>query len=539
VAAPRLVALAVFAALTVVHTWPLATNPAHLSRIDVGDGALNAWAVAWVAHQLPRDPVHLFDANIFYPERLTLAYSEAMIVQGVLAIPVLAAGGSPVLAFNMVLLSGLVFTGCAFCLLIRRWTGSWAAGYVGGSAAAFNSHVLVRLPHLQTQHVEFIALVLFCVDRLVTSRRLRDAAWLGLAFALEGLTSVYVLVFTAWMLIFAVAARAGEWLRKRPLNMLGLLATAAVVAAALMAPYLFAYYQLHRLTGFERTVDDARLYAGSINDYLTTGSRIHYPLWSHRFFEQSASPTFPGIVASALAICAIAWEDTWRDARVRMCLVAGIGCAVVSALPNTPLYPALYAVIPLFRAVRVLAHIEQIVLLMIAILAGFGVAALGRRWRDARTWPALAAVLALAVNVEALRAPINYRPFTGVPRIYDVLAGQPGAVVELPFYPPDESFSSAPYMINSTRHWRPILNGYSGFRPASYAETYDAISGFPDEASLAALRARGVTNVVVHAELFSGMRGRDRFMAIERTASLEPVAASGDIHVYRLKGAAP
>lgn len=140
--APRMVALVVFALLACLHTWPLATNPAHLSRTDNGDALLNMWAVAWVAHQLPRNPLHLFDANIFHPERLTLAYSEAMIVQGVLSLPIGAAGGSPVLAFNLVLLAGFALTGWAFCLLIHRWTGSWAAGYTTGSLAAFNSHVL-------------------------------------------------------------------------------------------------------------------------------------------------------------------------------------------------------------------------------------------------------------------------------------------------------------------------------------------------------------------------------------------------------------
>src|SRR5215470_16919755 len=135
----------------------------HLSdRVhDDGDPLLNAWALAWVAHQLPRNPAHLFDANIFYPERRTLAYSEAMIVQGVLAAPVIAAGGSPVLAFNLVLLAGFALTGWAFCLLVQRWTGSWAAGYTSGSLAAFNSHVLVRLTHMQTLHLEFVALMLF------------------------------------------------------------------------------------------------------------------------------------------------------------------------------------------------------------------------------------------------------------------------------------------------------------------------------------------------------------------------------------------
>src|SRR5436305_6349970 len=94
-------ALAIFALLAVLHTWPLATNPAHLSRVDNGDYLLNTWAVAWVAHQLPRDPLHVFDANVFYPERLTLAYSEAMTVQGIMAIPLRAAGISPIATYNI------------------------------------------------------------------------------------------------------------------------------------------------------------------------------------------------------------------------------------------------------------------------------------------------------------------------------------------------------------------------------------------------------------------------------------------------------
>lgn len=76
---------------------------------------------------LVHHPTQVFEANIFYPEHLTLAYSEAMLVQGVFAMPVLALGGSAVLAYNVSLLAGLTLTGWAFCLLLHRWTGSWSA----------------------------------------------------------------------------------------------------------------------------------------------------------------------------------------------------------------------------------------------------------------------------------------------------------------------------------------------------------------------------------------------------------------------------
>jgi hypothetical protein len=524
--------LAIFALLAVVHTWPLASDPAHLSRNDNADTVLNTWAIAWVAHQLPRDPARVFDGNIFHPEPLTLAYSESMIVQGVLAMPVLALGGSPVLAYNVVLMAGFALTSWAFWLLIQRWTGSTAAAYVGGSLAGFNASVLVRLPHLQTQHAEFIPLMLFALDRVLVSRRTRDALLLGLGFALQGLTSVYLMAFSTWMLIFACAGRSRDWLRQAPVQTALRLVVAAIAAVVLLAPYLLAYYNLHLSTGFERGVGDALLYAGSWIDYLSTGSRFHHPLWSHNFFGRAASASFPGIAGAVLACLALVWPETRRDSRVHMCLAAAVGCAAVSFAPRAPFYPMLHQLIPLFRVVRVEAHLGQIVLMMLAVLAGFGVSGIARRWDHVRFWRAIALTICLLVNLEALRAPFRYREFTRVPRVYDFLATVPAAVIaDLPLWPPRITAPNVWPMLYSTRHWHPILNGYSGYLPPSYPATFESLRNFPDDTSLIALHERGVTHVVVHKSELNP----ERFAAIAGVSSLQPQDDDGEIYIYKLR----
>ena len=59
-------------------TWPLAAGIGHLGRTqNTGDGRFSVWNIAWVAHALSTDPLDLFDANIFYPHRRTLAFSES------------------------------------------------------------------------------------------------------------------------------------------------------------------------------------------------------------------------------------------------------------------------------------------------------------------------------------------------------------------------------------------------------------------------------------------------------------------------------
>ena len=528
------VSLGVFVLLAVVHTWPLASDVGHLSRVDPGDGPLNIWAVAWVAHELPRHPLRVFDANIFYPEPLTLGYSEAMIVQGLLAVPVIALGGSAVLAYNLVLLAGLALTGWAFCLLAQRWTGSWSAGYVAGSLAGFNSYVLVRFAHLQTQHVEFIALMLFALDRLVVSRRLRDALLLGVGFALQGLTSVYLLVFSVWTLVFAVMARSREWIRGGGFGMLTRLALAGSVGALVIAPYLYAYARLHQTTGWTRGVDD-QIPAVWVN-YLATASRLHYAFWSKPFYAEASSAAFPGVTAMALVVVAFVCSETRRDMRFRMCLLVAIGCFAVSFAPTWPFYSVLHRTVPLFQAVRVPAHLGQIVLLMVALMAGFGVAGVKRRWRNTRTWPAIACAMCIAANIEALRAPVGWVRFDGIPAAYDALAADATAViVELPFPIPTQWFLNGRYMVNSTRHWRPMLNGYSGFRPPSYEISYAAAQAFPDDRSLIALHGLGVTHVVVHVAAFVEGHGQERFDALDRVRALQVVSRDDAIVVYRLQ----
>ena len=517
----------VFVALTAVHTWPIAAAPAHWARIDNGDGALNVWAVNWVGTHLFRDPARIAEANIFFPERHALAFSEMLLVQGAFAAPAIALGAPPVLAFNVAVLTGFVFTGFAFCLLMWRWTGSWAAGYVCGSLAAFNAHTLVRIAHVQTLHVEFFALALFALDRVIATRRVRDACWLGVGFALHALTSIYLMVFAVWTLSFAAVGRIGEISRAGIVSMALRFAAAALVAAVLLFPYLSVYLDL-RAQGLSR--DAADVVAASWHDYLGTGAHIHLS-WSRRFFSSVASFSFPGVVAMVLAAVAVSTPAFRGDPRVRMCAVAAIGGVAVSMAGRASFYPALHNLIPMLQAVRVQAHLGQLVLIMIAVLAGFGTATISRRWAGARWWPAMAAALALAVNIEALRAPIGFVWFDRVPPIYDALKAEANAVVaELPFPIPSQWFLNGPYMVNSTRHWRPLLNGYSGFRPASYERSYAAARNFPADDSLIALHELGVTHVVVHLEAL----GTARAAALDKIRSLQPIASEGDIVIYRL-----
>src|SRR6185295_1826927 len=135
--------------------------------------------------------------------------------------------------------------------------------------------------------------------------------------------------------------------------------------------------------------------------------------------------------------------------------------------------------------------------------------------------------------IEPLAAPLSLSTFTGIDPVYDRLASEPGdVIVELPMPDARAVFHNAHYMLNSTRHWKRMLNGYSGFVPASYHQHLEALARFPSEQSIAALQQLGVALVIVHTDAY----GPDVTRDIERVPALTNIASGHDVIVYRLRG---
>jgi hypothetical protein len=523
---PRLACFALFVALTVLETWPLAADPSHRSRNDNGDTILNEWAIAWVAHQVVRDPLHLFQANIFYPEANTLAFSEAMLVQAAIAAPLLWAGASPVLAYNLVLMAGLSLTGFAMCLVVRRWTDDWAAGIASGILFAFSAHALTRLPHLQAQHVEFLPLALLALDSLLRQPRLRHAGSLALWFALQALSSYYLFVMTTLGLAAAVVSRPESWWGRRGLDVAKALFSAAVLASLVLLPYLWPYWRAHADQGLNRSL--AAITPAFWQDYLTTPARF-----DHWLLERWTSYTglFPGFVGLALTAYAIS-TGALRDARARMCLALGVCGVVLSFGRDVPGFSLLYAAFTPLHGIRAISRFGYLGTVAVAVLGGFGLAAMRRAIGRPAFATAVGIVFPLILTIESLAAPIGYRRFEGIPSIYHLLDAEPAAVVaDLPLAAHQVIYLNAPAMLNSTASFYRLVNGYSGFIPASYFRISDAVADFPAAGAIAALKANGVTHVFVHDDGYS----RAQVEEIHQTPDLRRIASDGLVALYELR----
>jgi hypothetical protein len=211
-------------------------------------------------------------------------------------------------------------------------------------------------------------------------------------------------------------------------------------------------------------------------------------------------------------------------------LAAGVALSFGPALPG---YATMYRWIPLLQAIRTVSRFGYLALVAIAILAGFGFASMRRRFDGARWLTAATLAVLAAAQLDAWSAPIGYVDATRPSAAYDRLRREDAAIVaEFPIFSPERAFHNAGYMLNATRHWRPLINGYSGIIPASYGAHYDAVAAFPDARAIDALRAIGVTHVVVHPRELADWTDTETADAVRHTARLHLIESDGDTDLY-------
>jgi hypothetical protein len=133
--------------------------------------------------------------------------------------------------------------------------------------------------------------------------------------------------------------------------------------------------------------------------------------------------------------------------------------------------------------------------------------------------------------------------------VYNWLASQPdGAVAEFPAngilvpptQPPGSLFQPIQYMYGSTRHWKPILSGYSGFIPAPHIFLMNHFDDRddPDRPSMVTPRNVGLLQELdIRWVVFHALPGYDMHAAIAMADSLPElrrVAEVGDSVVYEM-----
>ncbi|MGB2714382.1 MAG: hypothetical protein WBC51_09410 [Vicinamibacterales bacterium] len=531
-------ALLCYTLLTIALTYPLSFRPGSSVVSDDPDGHLFIWTLAWDSYALTHQPLSIFEANIFYPEHRTLAYSENLLGAAIFAAPVIWITDNPALAMNLVALLSCVLCGLGAYVLAQRLGLGTGAALVCGVIFAFSPARFFRLSQIHLTTVQWIPFALASLHTYFNGGGKRQL-WLAAAFvALQVTTSghgaVFVAIACGGLLLWQVLHR-GPSARKtffREAVIPG--AVLAVISILTFVPY----WLVQREMGLTRSLVN---WAPSPESFLASPTHLHAWVLSHvapDVIAKASGFLFPGYLPLVLTAATL-WPAFFssrfpvrRGVKI-FYLVFTATCLWLAAGPPIGLWPLVYW-LPGFNFIRAPARFAIPAVLGIAVLAAVGFACITARLTRRSRAAATAACLGLLL-VEFAAVPIRNEPFElSLPLADRWLNDQrkPFVVAEVPIYPRERSHSN--FMLHSMAHWQKTVHGYSGMRPPLHDKLYTDMRAFPEDASVTRLAELGVTYVVVHGELYPPEVWSQVEAKIDQSRLLELVFVAGRAKVYEV-----
>ena len=626
-----------YSVIFLVITWPLVLGLGRDVPGDFGDSLLNMWILAWDAEHLPRlltgamSWAQFWNANIFHPSPLALAFSEHLFGQALQILPVYWLTGNIILCYNLLFVSTFVLSALGAYLLVHDLTGDRRAAFIAGLVYGFLPYRIASVPHLQVMSSQWMPFALWGLNRFVAgasgaSGVAGAGSYRALALGTAALVmqnwscGYYLLYFAPFAPLFVIHRM---WAAKKladPRIWSGLIG-AAIVTLALTLPFLLPYASAQQLFGFERPFGEVVQFSANVWSYVTASENLWLFGQALRYYPHGEGETFLGFVPWILAALAIAnllltgdsarglTPPLWRRALIWLLAVAvatqsiGVVSAVIfggfdinvlgvpirarspqrliwqfvvaavlllafsprtrlvaaraarspivffaiatvlavwlslgprpkagdALMSGFGLYGVLYDYLPGFNGVRVPARYAMLAGLFLAVLAGYGVAALVRLKPDATSTSnnvasglsrtlatAVAALLILiegaAIPMEMNRTwaqgeatpPARVYPASQAPPVYASVAALPAgsAITEFPF---GDAAWEIRYVYYAAAHWQPITNGYSGGFPPDYQARVARLQNVAanPEASWQSLVDSGSTHVVLHSNAFA------------------------------------
>jgi hypothetical protein len=533
--------------LAVITSWPLVLHLPSRIAPDLGDPVRTAWEVAWVGHALLHQPLHLFDANVFYPHRLSLAFSDSLLGYG----PAGLFGSGTVDAlvrYNLLFLFAwaLPFIG-AYLLARELGLGRFGAA-AAGAAFAYAPYRVTEAGHLHVISSGGIPLALFLLLRGYRrgSRGLVLVGWLVTAWQVSlgftlGLQYCYLLAILA-----AIAAvywwrgglRHGEPARvdaampaataapsaagpppeqgaRGPLIPRRLLAVtligvalSGIIGVYQSVPYLKI---AHDYPTAKRTLKEVKTYSSGPAALLAASSENR--VWGGvtsgmraKVHSKNESVFFPGGLILVLALIGLAGvRGSPFTLRLRVGLAIGILTVSILALGlglTGAGYPfrLVHDYAPGWDGVRVPGRVFTLATLFYALLAGAGAQLLVRRialWGERHSLRALPALLGVALVVGIVGEGAGHLAHPVVPQPARAEIGLAGPILDLPTDGPNDRL----WQYFSTDGFYKIPGGNSTFDIFSVDDLRGGMDAFPDQASVDKLRYYGIRTVVLHQRM--------------------------------------
>jgi len=439
-------------AILLWSVWPMVVNPARVA--DIGsDGKLLSWIMNHRGVS--------FDANIFYPNKNVLAYSDMLKISGLITWPLVKVFGNPGVASGVALILGQVSTGLILFLWWKqRFKNGWAA-VIGVTVFLLSQIRFEYQVHLQMWGMQYWLLGSWLVSSWFTDKKNWKLILGSVILGLQMWESPLPILFATTVLIV--------WaIHKSQIPNLKKLLLPLIIFGIIVFPVVWAYRGASAEFGYVRGIREAAHNSISVND-------LWGKFWSPGLFvllvvalvsptsvlplnlrgrKQEGDIKWLWIVLLLGLVMSLGPVLKWQDKTVK----------IWNKYPIPLPYAVAYYLVPGMKAFRVPSR-----WLWLSGFAASGLIAAGlsNRGRGISIGMVACLIIGIIGGTKILKT-IDLSNFDKIPDVYKWLAGQNiNCVIEVPVYTwggPGEAIETN-RMYDSLFHKKNLVNGYSGFTP--------------------------------------------------------------------------
>lgn len=548
------VAAFIYALVVVVATWPLVTALGDFLPGSSTDSYMHFWNGWWVNKALQMGSSPYYSTLIFFPEGASLiAHNLAWL--SIVPWIVVQRFFAGIVAYNLVFLLNLLLCAVSALALVYVLTENKPAAFVAGLVYLTWPFRFSQLDHPNLISTYWLPITLIFLILWLRRRRLRHAILAGIALALVGYTRWQMLIPAGIVIAVYLLATIPTWVRSRRV-WAGLLLTAGVAAILLAPPVtLLASEWQDTITSTDDLLFEGEeaVMQTDLLAYVTPGDE--HPLWGDFFkprydayyadrSEGRRYPAYIGVLVLALTAAGL-WKKRpasypWLFVALALISLA-MGAVLRVAGQLYPQIPTLYQILEpltIVRLIRVPDRFNITLALPMAVLAGYGVAAVLARLRGPRTHTFITGLISALIFVEYLAIPIP-RLATTVSPYYAQMAGETSdsAVLNVPI----DLLRAKEYMFAQTTHGKPIVQGKLARIPPG---AFDFVDGHPwlrpvhlnsemppwltdVSRQLSSLASNGIETLILHK-----IAGPERMLHWQRYLAMTPRYEDDDIAVY-------
>ncbi len=526
----RLLLLTLGLVLVTVLTFPLISRVGNAGPIDTAEGRLSIWHTSWVAHALVTTPHHLLDANVFFPNSGTLAYSDLSLTPGALGAAMLAGTGNSLATVNAAVALSLLITFLAMWALVRRLVGSTGAGIIAATAYTFCPFVNGAAADVPLLMIFSFPLLGLALQRAVDRPSVVSAAAISGALVLTAL-SCGAYAVPAIVVLITIAATVMRGGTKSGTTCAAAVAVAIAILAPLVVHLAHVRYAAELIPAL-RANHSTSIWT-TMRAYAASNAFAHR-WWLSPLAIPSHDRWFPGIALVLLA--GVGVVTVMRNALHRhRSVVIAYGSLAAAAFVGSMIAAAMSArsagaATSVVSLAQLPSAFAIVVTFALAVVAGVGARAIGQLHP---AW--LIGVLALTAADVFAPWPITIAPT--VPAAYRLLATLPrGPVIDLPVAATTAGQSDQSAVLwHSTFDWQPMVNGEGDLLPVTYLANMRTFAAFPDAASFELAHRLGVRYVVFRMADYKGGGQQALFARLPSYERyLRRVTAADDVWLYEI-----